>query len=374
MIMPVSTPFYDPAKTFDDNFDNGPFPDVVKAYAELNELNKSDEPKEPIFTFLGKPVYSRFGMPAGPLPSSKHTSYAFKQGFDIVCYKTQRSVVFPCNDFPNVVYLDVIGDGDGDLTLEIASQPLVGHVTIDMPKEKLTITNSFGNPSRGPEFWTADMKQAVAARGKGQFLIASVVGTIQEGFNSQDYYDDFAHTAELAAATGVDAIELNLSCPNVASEGVICYTPDAVLAICKATRAKIGDLPLIAKIGYFSPDQQDLLQKIVTENAQYLDAISAINTISAPIVDEHGEQLLPGVGRLKSGCCGAGIKWAGLDMVKRLAELRTELSLSYEIIGIGGVMTPTDYKDYIDAGADAVQSATGAMWNANLAREIKASF
>jgi dihydroorotate dehydrogenase (NAD+) catalytic subunit len=353
---------YDPTKTFDDNFDHGPFPADGSAAPYQND-------DEPSWTFLGEKVYAPFGIPAGPLPTSKHTNYAFARGFDVVTYKTQRSVPFPCNDFPNVVYLDV----DGDLTLEKAAQPQVGRTTTTVSADKLTITNSFGNPSRGPQFWVDDLKQAVAGRGKGQMLIASVVGTIKEGFSPDDYYNDFAEAAELAASSGVDAVEVNLSCPNVASEGVICYTHDAVVEICKKAKQKIGSLPLIAKVGYYSPEQQTLLEEIIKDAAPYLDAICAINTISAPVVDEAGDQLLPGEGRLKSGCCGAGIKWAGLDMVKRLDTLRKKNGYSYEIIGVGGVMTPADYQEYIAAGANAVQSATGAMWNPELAAEIKAS-
>jgi len=355
------TAFYDPTKTFDDNFDHGPFPAAQEPVYQ--------NPGTPAYSFLGKLVYSTFGIPAGPLPTSRHTTYAFQKGFDIVCYKTQRSVAFPSNEFPNIVYLDV----EGDLTLEKAAQPLVGHAETASPPDKLTITNSFGNPSRGPAFWLADMQRAVAGRGPGQLLIASVVGTIQPGFTQEDYYNDFAAAAAEAASAGVDAIEVNLSCPNVASEGVICYTHDAVVAICELTKAKIGNVPLIAKIGYFSEDQQELLKTIVTDAAPYIDAISAINTISAPIVDEAGNQLLPGEGRLKSGCCGAGVKWAGLDMVRRLDEIRRDSGLNFEIIGVGGVMTPDDYTEYVTAGANAVQSATGAMWNPELAAEVKAS-
>jgi dihydroorotate dehydrogenase len=353
---------YDPTKTFKDNFDKGPFP-LLKGTEPY--LNKG----EPKFTFLGKKVYSPFGVPAGPLLNSKHTTYAFNEGFDIVCYKTQRSVPFDCNQFPNVLYLDI----DGDLTLEKAAKPQLGKTETNKPLNKLSITNSFGNPSRGPEFWVDDLKKAVKAQGKGQLLIMSVVGTIKEGASSDDYYDDFAHAAELAASTGVEAIELNLSCPNVATEGVLCYTHDAVVSICKKTKAKVGDIPLIAKFGYFSDEQQELLERIITDIAPYVSAISSINTISAPVVDENGEQALPGPNRLNSGVCGAGIKWAGLDMVKRLDALRKKLGLKYEIIGVGGVMSAKDFADYRKAGADAVQSATAAMWNPGLAAEVKAS-
>jgi dihydroorotate dehydrogenase (NAD+) catalytic subunit len=352
---------FDPARTFDDNFDNGPFP----AKPEQPYQNEGG----PSYSFLGHKLYSPFGIGAGSLPTSKHVSYAFQRGFDVVCYKTQRSVPFEVNQFPNVVYLDV----DGDLTLEKAAQPLIGHNDSDAPLQELTITNSFGNPSRGPDFWVDDMKQAVAAQGEGQLLVASVVGTIQPGFSKEDYYDDFAHAAELAASAGVQAIEVNLSCPNVANEGVICYTYDAVLSIAQKVKAKVGDVPVIAKIGYFSPEQQDLLEKIVLDTKDYFAAFSAINTIQAAVVDENGEQLLPGEGRLKSGVCGHAIKWAGLDIVKRLDGLRKQHDLSFEIIGIGGVMTPADFADYRSAGADVVQSVTAAMWNPDLAAEVKAT-
>jgi dihydroorotate dehydrogenase (NAD+) catalytic subunit len=351
---------YDPAKTFDENFDNGPFPiDSSKIPYQNNG--------EPQHSFLGHKLYSPFGIAAGSLPTSKHVKYAFEQGFDVVCYKTQRSVPFPVNQFPNVVYIDV----EGDLTMEKATKPLVGHAASDKPVEELTITNSFGNPCRGPEVWVEDMKRAVASQGKGQLMIASVVGTIQEGFAQEDYYDDFAKAAELAVSAGAQAIEVNLSCPNVANEGIVCYTHNAVVEICRRTKERIGDIPLIAKVAYFNKDQKDLLEQIVLDTRDYLSAFSAINTIQAAVVDEKGDQLLPGQGRLLSGICGKSIKWAGIDMVKQLDALRKKHALKFEIIGVGGVMKPADFQDYRDAGADVVQSVTAAMWNQNLAAEVK---
>ncbi len=354
--------FSDPAKTFDDNFDNGPFPADLTAAAFKNT-------GEPAYSFLGFPIYSPFGIGAGSLPTSKHIRHAFERGFDVNVYKTQRSLSFPANEFPNVVYVEV----DGDLTLEKAAQPLIGRMTSDTSLEKLTITNSFGNPSRGPDFWVEDMKKSFSAQGKGQLLIAGVVGTIKERFSQQDYFDDFAYTAKLAASTGVKVIEVNFSCPNVASEGVLCYNHDSVVTIARKVKEAVGDIPLIGKLGYFAPVQQDLLEQIIKDSAPYLRAYSAINTIPAAIVDKYGNQMLPGKGRLRSGVCGAGIKWAGVDMVRRLFEIRKKYNYDYEIIGIGGVMTPDDFHDYRSAGADLVQSVTAAMWNTNLAAEIKQS-
>lgn len=352
--------FYDPAKTFDENVTEGPF--------ELGGIDLREQNPEPNYTFLGHPINFPFGIAAGSLPTSRHTTAAFRWGYDVVVYKTQRSTAFPCNQFPNVLPLQL----DGDLTLEKMQGTLT--VAADYPSDlsKLSITNSFGVPSPDPSVWMADLPQAIAGAGTGQLLIMSVVGTIQEGFTADHYYDDFAAAALLAKQAGATVVEVNLSCPNVASEGVLCYSKDAVYEICKRTRAAIGDTPLIIKIGYFSAEQQSLLETILEQISPYVSAISAINTLAAAIVDENGEQALPGKGRIKSGVCGAAIKWAGLDMVKRLDQLRKAHDYSYEIIGVGGVMQPADFTEYRAAGADVVQAVTAPMWNPHLAAEIKA--
>lgn len=354
------TEFYNPLLSFDDNVDKGPFP-ASRTFTADNSA--------PAYSFLGHKLHSPFGIPAGPLPTSKHVNLAFKYGFDVVCYKTQRSITFPVNEYPNIVYLDI----EGDLTKDKSAEPVVGHLSPTTTVEKLTITNSFGNPSRGPEFWTADMQSALKAQGRGQLMIASVVGTIQPGFSSEDYYQDFATAALLAVQAGVKVVEINLSCPNVANEGVLCYDSAAVENICKRVKQAVGNIPLIAKVGYYDEHQQTLLEAVLSRSHPYISAYSAINTIPVSVVDDHGDQLLPGPGRLKSGACGASIKWAGLDMVKRLAVYRTAYKLSYEIIGVGGVMNANDFHEYMDSGANIVQSATGAMWNSLLAQEIKNS-
>lgn len=356
----LKQPFYDPTKTYQENSDKGP-------YGAFKKANPHKIRSEPKYTFLGHKINLPFGIASGPLPNSKFIKASFDMGFDVSCYKTRRSVEFPCNEWPNVLFVKV----RGDLTLEKAKKPLEGSLKAFTKGHNYSITNSFGNPSQDSSIWEKDMKKAVSYEGRGQLLIASVVGTIKEGFSAEDYYDDFAAAARAADRTGVKVIELNLSCPNVASEGVLCYSPDAVLAICKKVRRVLGKKPIVVKFGYFSRAQQKLLERIIGEISPYINAVSAINTIPAAVVDKKGNQALPGKGRLTSGICGAGIKWAGLDMVKRLNKLRKAKGYKFEIIGVGGVMSPRDFFEYRKMGADVVQSATGAMWNPYLAQEIK---
>lgn len=357
----MQIPFYDPNISYEDNYVEGPF----GIFADGVDLRENIEPK---FDFLGFKINTPFGIPSGPLLNSKFAEAAFEKGFDVIHYKTRRSVGFPSNPWPNVLSVEV----EGDLTLDKAKKPLLGSTNFDKDPKSFSITNSFGNPSpESPSIWQDDMKKAVETAGPGQLLIGSVVGTIQEGFSEEDYYNDFAKAAEMAKKTGVKAVEVNLSCPNVASEGVLCYSKDAVIEVCKKSKKAIGSIPLLVKFGYFSKQQQELLQEIIKAICPYISGVAAINTIPAPVVDKDGNQALPGKGRLMAGICGASIKWAGLDMVKRLKQIREKLGKNFAIVGVGGVMTPEDYLEYRKAGADLVQSATGAMWNPYLAQDIK---
>jgi dihydroorotate dehydrogenase (NAD+) catalytic subunit len=353
-------PMYDPARSYDDNYDHGPF----GAFAAPEPYVS---PGEPAHSVLGYPVHTPFGIPAGPLLNARYVRSALARGFDVVTYKTQRTGRFTVNQYPNVLYADV----RGDLTLERAAQPVVASSRPPRHIEHLTITNSFGMPSRGPQVWVPDLKAAIEAEQLGQLVIMSVVGTIREGASRNDYYEDFANVAALAAETGVKAIEVNLSCPNVAGEGILCYTPSAVEDICDRVKRVIGETPLVIKLGYFRAEDDALLGAIISNAAPYVAGISVINTIPAPIVDAAGAPALPGEGRLASGLCGAAIRWAGVDLVHRLSRLRARRGYRYEIFGVGGVMKAADYRAYREAGADVVQSATGAMWDPDLARKVK---
>ena len=61
-------------------------------------------------------------------------------------------------------------------------------------------------------------------------------------------------------------------------------------------------------------------------------------------------------------------------MTRRLKALRDEFGLKYGIISCGGVTVTSDFKEYREAGADVVMTATGAMWNPYLAKEIKNAY
>ena len=164
-------------------------------------------------------------------------------------------------------------------------------------------------------------------------------------------------------------MEVNFSCPNEGTGNLLCYDILRSKKVAQAIKNEIKDIPLIVKTGYFK--EIDELRSFIKEVGSIVEGISSINTISAEIIDKNGYQALPGEGRLRSGVCGHSIKWAGIDMVKKLKMLREEFGYSYAIIGVGGVAGVDDFVEYMNAGADVVMSATGSMWNPYLARDIK---
>ena len=350
----LQTPFYNPQKTYEENFTKGPF----GAFAKTQAIVRQGESNH---NFLGQKVYLPFGIPAGPLLNAKFVQAAFNQGFDLCVYKTVRTRAYTCHPWPNVLGVKI----KGDLTLKLAENNLQAEPSYSEP---LSITNSFGVPSMDPDFWQKDMAQAVQAAGRGQVLIGSFQGTKKEGGTVADLIQDYVLAARLVKETGAKILEANLSCPNEGTADLLCFDTDRVRLITEKIKNEIGNTPLILKLAYFKDDEH--LQNYVQQVGPLIDGLSVINTIAAPIIDLAGQQALPGEGRLRSGVCGAAIKWAGLEMVSRLAKLRQEFGQKFAIIGVGGVTVADDYFAYMQTGADAVMSATGAMWRPDLALEI----
>jgi dihydroorotate dehydrogenase len=352
------TPFFDPERTYEENFVQGPF----GTFADEAPLQDVGEPQYSVF---GQEVSLPFGIPAGPLLNGRYVKAALEHGFDIPVYKTVRTRKHASAPWPNVLAVRV---PELDLSFDLAEQGLLADHHFAEP---LAITNSFGVPSFDPDFWQADMAEASRAAHRGQFVIGSFQGTTNREGDVAGYIRDFVLAAKLVKETGVRILEANLSCPNEGTAHLLCYDVQRSQQILAAIKDEIGDTPLSIKIGYFQ--QQEQLQAFVSAVGELVQGISAINTIPARIVDAAGQQVLPGTGRERSGVCGQPIKWAGLDMVRRLAQLREQQDLSFALVGVGGVTTPADYREYREAGADLVMSATGAMWHPRLAQEIKAT-
>src|ERR1051326_6939100 len=158
----MHTPFYDPLKTYEENFKQGPF----GALADGSVFENKGEPE---FEYLGRKIYFPFGIPAGPIINSRFMQAALEKGFDVGVYKTVRTRAKKTNEWPNILPVNI----EGDLTMEKAKKGLVVKKDFTQP---LAITNSFGNPSYAVEFWQEDVAKAAAwaNKGKGQMVCGMI--------------------------------------------------------------------------------------------------------------------------------------------------------------------------------------------------------
>ncbi|MCI1636377.1 diguanylate cyclase [Bifidobacterium sp.] len=361
-------PFYDVRRSYEENYNEGPF----GAFSQISASAVSDDSSvDTPYNFLGQQLRTPFGIPAGPLLNSAFTDAAFRMGFDICVYKTVRSRAWECNPFPNVL---AVHPKSANGFLEAGSTESEEGVLADDHYERpISISNSFGVPSRDPDIWQPDMQKAIAHAGTGQLLIGSFQGSRLSGMDTKAYIQDHVDTAALLLETGAKVIEMNTSCPNEGKNKLLCDDPILVGQICEAVKNNIGDVPLIVKLA-FIPDNRALNRLIeATVAHRVVQGLATINTISAKLVDAQGNQALPGEGRERSGVCGNAIRPSGLDMVTRLNDIRSQQHLDFSIVGVGGVLDARDFAQYRQAGADVVMSATGAMWDPNLAKSVSRS-
>ena len=188
------------------------------------------------------------------------------------------------------------------------------------------------------------MAKAARDAGPGQALVGSVYGTPEPGGSHSDHIADYARTAAMVAETGAHAIEVNLSCPNLGGHGLLCHDSEASELVCSAVRHAVGALPLLAKIGSFPLDEwgDATLRKVIGTTARYLQGYGVVNAVPVPVVSESGDAALPGTGRAMAGVCGYALKATGLDMVRRMNNLRREKGYEYEARNLVpmGVLAP----------------------------------
>lgn len=212
-----------------------------------------------------------------------------------------------------------------------------------------------------PDVWLPDVCSLSLRYGYINCL--SFQPTVQPSF--EEFLTDARLTARLALRSDAQMLEINLSCPN--ERGLPLYFDIArTVALLKNIRDELPSAILIAKIGEL--DGEDVTA-FMRHTCEMIDAISAINTIRCRILDDAKQAAL-GADREFGGVCGQLIFDRGVFMIKSLASARRRLGLSNRrlgLIGVGGVFNASHVQSYLQAGADVVQAATGAMWNLELA-------
>lgn len=349
---PSQAPLYDIERSYAVNAAEGPlFSGPIPERIWPAEENWID--------LLGHRVASPIGVPAGPLLTSRWVDLAARLGFDIVTYKTIRSQQHPAHPVPNMIFVDT----DGPVMHE--GERRAAHRRRAPPAQlaDLAVTNSFGMPSKSPEFLLEDISRARALLHKGQLLIVSVVGSVRPDLA---FADDFVRVAMLAREAGASVIEANFSCPNVDTKaGCLYMSPQTVQQLGSLLVKAIHPIPLIIKVGLFAEIGQ--MQEVLIAAARAgVRAVCAINTIRMRVVDEEGKAAL-GPDRPMSGICGAPIRAAALQLLQQMSEVNRQQKLGLTLLGCGGITLPEHFAQFLQAGADVAMSATAMLWDPYLA-------
>jgi dihydroorotate dehydrogenase (NAD+) catalytic subunit len=190
-------------------------------------------------------------------------------------------------------------------------------------------------------------------------LITNVMGSTAEEFGKLiDALEDRPQVA---------AIELNVSCPNVATGLDIGADPDGLEALMRHIRPR-SSKPLIVKL---TPNTADVAACAAAAQAGGADAVSLINTLRALALTPEGSGAWLGGG--SGGLSGPAIRTVALAQVALVAR-----AVTIPIVGMGGVASGRDARDLIDAGASIVAVGTESFRDpaagARIARELDDGF
>jgi len=165
--------------------------------------------------------------------------------------------------------------------------------------------------------------------------------------------------------SAIDAIEVNISCPNVKEGGASFGNyPEAsaqVIAACRQATKK----PLIAKLSPNQTDIQENARRCIEAGA---DALAVINTLMGMAIDV--EQRRPVLGNIQGGLSGPAIR--PVAVLKTWQVHQVAKPLGVPIIGQGGITSARDALEFIIAGATAVGVGTALFYDPMLCRKINA--
>jgi dihydroorotate dehydrogenase (NAD+) catalytic subunit len=175
--------------------------------------------------------------------------------------------------------------------------------------------------------------------------------------------DDYAEVTRRFDESAIDAIEINISCPNIKEGGVSFGNyPDMSARVVEACR-KATKKPLIAKL---SPNQTDIRANARRCIEAGADALAVINTITGMAIDV--EKRRPIIGNVQGGLSGPAIKPIALWKVRQVYEVAGPQNIP--IIGQGGITTPQDALEFLIAGATTVGIGTALFYEPLICKKI----
>jgi dihydroorotate dehydrogenase (NAD+) catalytic subunit len=177
--------------------------------------------------------------------------------------------------------------------------------------------------------------------------------------------EEYARVTKRFDDSDIDAIEINISCPNV-KEGGVAFGNDPemsarVVAACRAQTSK----PIITKL---SPNQTDIQENARRCIEAGTDGFAVINTLMGMAIDSETRK--PIIGNVRGGLSGPAIKPIALLKVQQVYEIAKGHNIP--IIGQGGITTARDALEFIIAGASAVGVGTALFYDPLVCKKINA--
>lgn len=232
------------------------------------------------------------------------------------------------------------------VTKSISAEERPGNPTPRIVETRAGMLNAIGLANVGLERFLAEkLPQLRELRRSGPRIIVNVVG---------HSIDDYVRTATtIAAHDEVDAIELNVSCPNV-SDGLIFGTDPALLGkvVTEVRRAMRRDCRLIVKL---SPNVGDITLTAAAAVDAGAEILSMINTFTAMAVNIDTRQ--PRIANGTGGLSGPAVKPLAVHLVHRVYRTVAR-DAGVPIIGMGGIQYWQDAVEFLLAGASGLAVGT----------------
>ena len=227
-----------------------------------------------------------------------------------------------------------------------------GNPTPRIVETPMGMLNSIGLQNPGLEAFIEE--EMPFLRSYETAVIANISGNTVEEFA--------AMAARLEGVSGVHALEVNVSCPNIHRGGEVFATnPEMVKTITEEV-VKVTTLPVMVKL---SPNVTDIGLIAQSAEAGGADAVSLINTVLGMAIDLNTRQ--PVLKRVMGGLSGPAVKPIALRQVWQVYQ-----AVKIPIIGMGGIMTASDALEFLMAGAAAVSVGTGNFINPTACIDVAA--
>jgi dihydroorotate dehydrogenase (NAD+) catalytic subunit len=269
---------------------------------------------------------------------------------------------------PIVLLSGCVGFGEEYTRVEGFSNRDAGAVVL----KGTTLESRLGNPAHRVYETPMGMLNAIGLQNPGtDTVVRSILPALDFSETrfianvSGSTIEEYAEVTRRFDDSPIDAIEINISCPNVKEGGVAFGNyPEMsarVVAACRAVTRK----PLITKL---SPNQTD-----IKENARMCieagtDGFAVINTVMGMAIDAKTRR--PIIGNVQGGLSGPAIKPIALLKVHQVHDVAKRHNVP--IIGQGGICNATDALEFIIAGASAVGVGTSLFYDPMVCRKINA--